>query len=149
MRVTQQPSSLLLTFPALLSGDSRYVRYFDHFTASVILPSFRIVLHVISNWHSVIMLHLSKHSLACRPGPASVVKGPSFHAYANSGILSVSAALLSGTVGAANAVPSISSTRGRPSNDAPELDPSSICSGILLLTGGVLLLNERDRRNKQ
>jgi hypothetical protein len=36
---------------------------------------------------------------------------------------------------------------GKNKNDAPELDPSYLGSGILLLAGGVLLLNERSRRH--
>ena len=37
---------------------------------------------------------------------------------------------------------------GPPPQSAPELDPGAIGSGIVMLAGGLLLINER-RRNKQ
>lgn len=59
--------------------------------------------------------------------------------------------LFFGTIGMAEALPTTISHISVPipvSKSAPELDPSALGGGIMILAGGLLLLNERNRANR-
>jgi hypothetical protein len=72
------------------------------------------------------------------------------------GTLVLALALISGSIGAANAGSDngkgnggMNNGKGNGHDSAPELNPTAFGSGILLLAGGVLLLNERRRQSKK
>lgn len=64
------------------------------------------------------------------------------------GVLVLAGAIMCGGLGVAQALP-VSTTSGLPHpspNAVPEFDPNALGSAIVMLAGGILLLNERRRK---
>jgi hypothetical protein len=66
------------------------------------------------------------------------------------GVLVLTATITFGFLGIApvHATSSTTSTIIKPSTKVPELNPMGLASGVALLVGGVLLLNERRRKKE-
>ena len=64
------------------------------------------------------------------------------------GILLLTGSLMFGAINVAQARPGNGFGNGNGGSSAPELDPTALGGGLAMLVGGILVLNERRRRNK-
>jgi hypothetical protein len=63
------------------------------------------------------------------------------------GVLVLTGAIMFGAIGLVQAQPTTSTIGGIPRpNAVPEFDPNALSSAVVMLAGGVLLLNERRRK---